>query len=75
MESYDQKKPEIDAVGINVVLFRTLTSFLSTLKIILSIKLAWPSLMENSAKVTDFMDSASGDYLSVDCVFGALRGD
>jgi len=75
LHKYDVDYPEKDIKGVYTVLMRTLTSFLQATHILSSIHTDWPDLTSKFSAATEVAESATSDFLSIDCLFGELRGD
>ena len=75
IKNYDFKNGEADVEGINMVLLRILTTYIQTTGILTSAITRWPSLITDIQTVDEYVAVASSDVLSLDCMFGQLRGE
>jgi len=58
-----------------MVLLRILTTYIQTTGILTSAITRWPSLITDIQTVDEYVAVASSDVLSLDCMFGQLRGE
>lgn len=53
---------------------RSLISFLQMTSLLQSISMRWPTILKETSEAGKIIETSSGDFLSIDCLFGALRG-
>lgn len=64
-----------DIIGDRIVLIKIFLTYIQIIAIFGSIPVRWPGIVENTTTLGDEIVISSSDSLSLDCLFGKLRGD